>query len=308
MMIAPTALRDYADKQKIPAKGPTPKFALTGVKPLDSAGESDIAFCRFEGDEGLNYVQNTKAAVVFVPESLVEALPDDRSYLLPCKHPRFEILRVLKQFWIEPEWDFDPAHNPCIHADAKIADGVRIGPFTVIGPDVVIGAGSRIGSNCRIEHAEIGRSVSIANNVVIGGVGFGYEDDPETKEVVLFPHIGGVLIGDRVDIGNNTCVDRGSIGDTIIGDDSKIDNLVHIAHNVRMGRRCKVIALAIVGGSVVLLDDVWIAPAAAIRDWRTIGKGAIVGLGAVVTKNVADGDVMVGNPAKPIKRTTHRYK
>ncbi len=111
-----------------------------------------------------------------------------------------------------------------------------------------------------------------------------------------------------MEIGSCTCIDRGSIGDTEIGDDCKIDNLIHIAHNVHMGRRCKVIALAIIGGSVVLGDDTWVAPAAAIRDWRKVGKNAVIGIGAVVTKDIPEGETVVGNPAKPIATTQHRYK
>lgn len=289
--------------------GDLPAGPPTGVKPLDAAGPADVAFCRFDGDQGLDYIEGSTAGLMFVPETLADRLNARPGVCyLPCTHPRLALLRFLQAFWVEPDWDFDGTANPCIHKDARVAPDARIGPFTVIGPDVVIGPGARIGSNCRIEHATIGANVTIGSSVVIGGIGFGYEDDPETKQVTLFPHVGGVRIGDRVDIGSNTCLDRGSIGDTVVGDDCKIDNLIHIAHNVRMGERCKVIALAIVGGSVTLGDDSWVAPAAAIRDWRTIGKGAVVGLGAVVTKNVGDGEVVVGNPAHAIERTTHRYK
>lgn len=307
LALDPAALLDWARDMEIEPIG-LPPARLTGVAPLDGAGSADVAFCRFEGEEGLRYIDGTRAGAVFVPKSLIDALPDSRALYLPCPHARLGLLRLLQEFWKEPDWSFDPAANPCIHPDAQIADSVRIGPFTVIGPDVFIGPGTRIGSNCHIEHAEIGRDVAIANSVAIGGVGFGYEDDPETGEVLQFPHTGGVLIGDRVEIGSNTCLDRGSIGDTLIGDDCKIDNLIHIAHNVRMGKRCKVIALAIVGGSVTLGDDAWVAPAAAIRDWRRVGEKAVVGLGAVVTRDVPDGETVVGNPARPIPKTQHRYK
>ncbi len=297
----------WAAGRGIAPVGPRPP-ALTGVASLDRAGASDLAFCRFDGADGRRHIDGTNAGAVFVPESLIHDLPADRALYLPSAYPRLDLLHLLQAFWKEPDWEFDPAANPSVHSDAEIADDVRIGPFSVVGPDVSIGPGTRIGSNCHIEHAAIGRDVSIANSVAIGGVGFGYEENPETGEVLQFPHIGGVEIGDRVEIGSNTCLDRGSIGDTVIGNDCKIDNLIHIAHNVRMGERCKVIALAIVGGSVTLGDDAWIAPAAAIRDWRMVGEKAVVGLGAVVTKDVADGETVVGNPARPIPKTKNRYK
>lgn len=280
----------------------------TGVKPLGEAGAADVGFCRFEGAQGLGYIRDSAAGALFVPESLAGALPADGRLYIPCPTPRLEILHFLRRFWREPAWAVDPAANPCVHPQARLGSNVRIGPFTVIGPDVEIGDDCVVGSNCHIEHATIGIGTVIANSVTIGGSGFGYETDEATGEVLQFPHICGVRIGERVEIGSSTCVDRGSIGDTLIGDDTKIDNLIHIAHNVRLGKRCKVIALAIIGGSCVIGDDAWIAPASAIRDWRNIGAGAVVGLGAVVTKDVAAGETVVGNPAKPMVKTEHRYK
>lgn len=307
MHVSAAALREHAASRCLSTVGRA-GGPYTWVEPLDRAGASDIAFCRFEGEAGLKAIQNCRAGAIFVPLSLAESLSQGDAIYIPCQHPRLEILHLLRRFWQESDWTFDPAANPCIHPDAKIAEGVRIGPFTVIGPGVTIGSGTRIGSNCHIERADIGRDCIIANSTTIGRYGFGYEDDPDSGGTLQFPHIGGIVIGDRVEIGSSTCVDRGSIGDTVIGDDCKIDNLIHIAHNVSMGKRCKVIALAIVGGSVVLGDDAWIAPAAAIRDWLKVGKGAVVGIGAVVTKDVPDGETVVGNPARPIPRTAHRYK
>jgi UDP-3-O-[3-hydroxymyristoyl] glucosamine N-acyltransferase len=284
-------------------------FLLSGVKALDQAGPSDMAFCRFDGEQGMRYIAGCKAGVMFVPDSLRDALPSDGPTLtIPCAAPRLEILHFLIRFWREVEWDANPLANPCIHPQAKIGKNVRIGPFTVIGPDVEIADNVKIGSNCHLDHCTVGADSLIANSVTIGGTGFGYETDDATGAVLQFPHVGGVRIGQRVEIGSSTCLDRGSIGDTVIGDDSKIDNLVHIAHNVRMGQRCKVIALAIIGGSCVLGDDAWIAPASAIRDWRNVGAGAVVGLGAVVTKDVAAGETVFGNPARAKEKTEHRYK
>lgn len=303
------SLRAWCRDRDIAPTGDAADKLPTGVAPLDRAGPGDIAFCRFEGDDGLRLVNETAAGFLFVPPALAEKAPGDTAtILLPTELPRLALLRFLERFWDEPPWTPDMAANPCVHPDAQISPDSRIGPFTVIGPDVEIGPGCVIGSNCHIEHARLAANVTIANNVTIGGTGFGYEDDPQTGEVIGFPHIGGVHIDERVEIGSSTCLDRGSIGDTWIGPDCKIDNLVHVAHNVRMGRGCKVIALAIIGGSVTLGDGAWVAPAAAIRDWRDVGANSVVGLGAVVTKDVPAGETVVGNPARPIARTGHRYK
>lgn len=307
LKVTTDSLLAWIRKHNLSSSGAPPE-SLDRVMPLDQAGPTDVAFCRFEGEDGQRYICSSNAGIIFVPESLAATLSSEQQFYIPCPYPRLTLIHFLQEFWIEPEWDYEANANPCIHPNAQIADNVRIGPFTLIGPDVVIGRGSRIGSNCHIEHTEIGCDVKIANSVTIGGVGYGYEDDPVSGDILQFPHTGGILIGDRVDIGSNTCVDRGSIGDTVIGNDCKIDNLIHIAHNVKMGARCKVIALAIIGGSVTLGDDAWIAPAAAIRDWCKVGKGAVVGLGAIVTKDVPAHETVVGNPARIISKSLHRYK
>ena len=281
---------------------------IDNIKPINAATTFDAAFCRFEGDQGLNHIKTTNAGLIFIPESLQQKTDGIAAILIPCKFPRLEMLQFISRFWSAPESEQNFSNNPSIHKSARIADDVKIGPFSVIGYGVVIGAGTRIGPNCHIENTCIGSNVKIASSVIIGGSGFGYEDDPVTGETLEFPHVGGVEIGNNVSIGSGTCIDRGSIGNTVIEDGVKIDNLVHIAHNVRVGKRSKIIALSIVGGSVDIGEDSWISPGVAIRDWVNIGKGALVGIGAVVTKNVEIGAVVVGNPAKPFPKKIDRYK
>ena len=281
---------------------------IIGIKPIDTAIRFEAAFCRFEGGQGLKYIQNTSAGLIFIPEKLKGECSGFNGIVIPCELPRLEMLHFISRFWNEFEIDQSFSGNPCVHNSALIANDVIIGPFSVVGAGVVIGAGSRIGPNCHIENTRIGLNAKIGSNVTIGGSGFGFEDDPVTGETLEFPHIGGVEIGNDVSIGSSTCIDRGSIDDTIISDGVKIDNLVHIAHNVRVGRRSKIIALSMIGGSVHIGENSWISPGVAIRDWRKIGEGALVGIGAVVTKNIEAGDVVVGNPAKSLKMAPNRYK
>ncbi len=147
---------------------------------------------------------------------------------------------------------------------------------------------------------KIGKNVIVKQGAVIGTDGFGFERC--VKRLIRFPSLGGIVIGDNVEIGADTCIDRGTLGDTVIGDGTKIDNLVHIGHNAKIGKHCLIVANVLIGGSAVIGDECFIGASAVIRDGIKIGKRAFVGMGAVVVKDVAEGETVVGNPAKPIKK------
>lgn len=159
-----------------------------------------------------------------------------------------------------------------------------------------------IGNHVQMEGSvTIGDNCVISSEVVIGSTGFGYYRDLNGNNAVV-PHIGGVRIGNNVDIGANTCIDRGTIDNTEIGDYTKIDNLCHIGHNVKIGKNVFVIALSMIGGSAVLEDEVYVAPGAKIMNQIHVGNNAFVGMGTVVIKDVEKNDVVVGNPAKVIRK------
>lgn len=170
--------------------------------------------------------------------------------------------------------------HPTACVEGTIGENTIVGAHAWIGPLVTIGRDCVIGPGCQL-----------------GQDGFGYirqDDGSWTRK----PADHGVVIEDDVHLGANVCVDRGSWRDTRIGRGSRIDNLCHIAHNVIVGRNCVVIALSMLAGSVELGDGAYIAPCAAVREHRTIGAGAFVGLGAVVTADVADGEYVKGVPAQ----------
>lgn len=170
-----------------------------------------------------------------------------------------------------------------IHASAVIADDVTIGRKCVIGPNVVIR-----------DKTTIGDGVILHPGVIIGSEGFQYRH--LAGNLVRVPQMGGVEIHDGVEIHSNTCVDRGTgLGCTVIGKDTKIDNLVHVAHDVRIGERCLVVALAMLGGKTRIGDDVWIGPSAVISDGLSIGDRARITLGSVVTRDVLPGQHVTGN-------------
>ena len=183
---------------------------------------------------------------------------------------------------------------------ARIGRGTYLGPGVVIGPGVSIGRNCRIGANAVIGFAMIGDRVAVHAGAVIGEAGFGAASGP--IGVVDLPQLGRVILQDGVTIGANSCVDRGAFGDTTIGENSKIDNLVHVAHNVRLGRNCVAAAYTGISGSTVVGDGVAFGGKAGVADHLTIGSGAQIGASASVFKDVPAGETWTGFPARPLKR------
>lgn len=220
------------------------------------------------------------------------------SVLLVCDNPRLEFMRAVKEYFAPaPEYGEK-------HPSAFIDPTATIHPLSSIGPNVVIGKECSVGANTVI-HANvviypgvsIGTNCMINSGTVIGADGYGYERN-EKGDLEKFPHIGGVTIGNEVEIGSNTSIDRGTLGNTVIMDKVRIDNQVHISHNVVIGESAAVIAQSMIGGSVKIGKGAWIAPSAVIMNQMIIGESATVGLGAVVTKNVSANQVVMGSPAQ----------
>jgi UDP-3-O-[3-hydroxymyristoyl] glucosamine N-acyltransferase len=185
---------------------------------------------------------------------------------------------------------------------AKIADGVTIGAHSVVGADAVIGEDARIWPGVTIyPAAEIGARTIVHSGARIGSDGFGYvfRDGAHNK----IPHVGRCIVGDDVEIGANTAIDRGSIDDTVIGNGTKIDNLVHIAHNVRIGEKCLLMAQVGIAGSATVKDGAILAGQAGIGGHLTIGAGARIGAQAGVFGDVPAGETWSGYPARPHKES-----
>ncbi|MEI9958761.1 MAG: UDP-3-O-(3-hydroxymyristoyl)glucosamine N-acyltransferase [Ferruginibacter sp.] len=273
---------------------------VTNVRNINEANEDSLVWISPVKLNKQDLLNQTKGTVIICDNSLDTTNLKKYQCCIIVDNPKLEFLRIVNELFV-------PKTEPYIHptavidTNAKIGLNVYIGPYTIIGKSI-IGNNTFIESNCRIhDDVIIGNDVNIQSGVVIGAAGFGYSRKPN-GESERFPHIGGVVIEDNVDIGANTCIDKGSLGNTWIKKGVKIDNLVHIAHNVIIGDDAYIIAHAMIGGSTIIGERAWIAPNAALRDNIIIGKNVIVGLGAIVTKNIPDDEVWMGNPAKKFEK------
>jgi UDP-3-O-[3-hydroxymyristoyl] glucosamine N-acyltransferase len=185
----------------------------------------------------------------------------------------------------------------CIEGRVQIGPRCRIGPYGHIGSGVVLGEDCRIGAHATISHALLGARVCLHPGVRVGQEGFGFA---ATKAGFLtIPHLGRVIIEDDVEVGANTTIDRGSIQDTVIGAGSRLDNLVQIGHNVRLGRCCVIVAQVGISGSTVLEDFVQVGGQAAMAGHLHIGRGAQIGAQAGVISDVPAAAILLGSPAQP---------
>ena len=186
-----------------------------------------------------------------------------------------------------------------IDASASIAEGARIGPHVHIGPGVIIGGDCIIEAGVSITHARIGNRVHILSGARIGQAGFGFEQSPQG--LVRVPQLGGVSIGDAVEIGANSTIDRGALADTVIGRGTKIDNQVQIGHNTRIGSYCVLAAQTGISGSCIIGDGVFMGGKVGLADHLTIGDGAQIAAGSGLMRDVPPGEKWGGAPARPIR-------
>ena len=287
---------------------------LHGVAPLQNAGPEHVSF--LDNRRYIDALRTTRAGAVIIRPDLVDAVPHTAAAIL-CENPYAGWAHAAALF--HPPAPAQPGVHPTavIDPSARVPSSVEIGPLVVIGaraeigercrigPGVSIGEGVVLGDDCRIgalasvSHALIGARVYLYPGCRIGQEGFGFANT--NQGFLTIPQLGRVLIDDDVEVGANSCIDRGSAQDTVIGAGCRLDNLVQIGHNVRMGRCCVIVAQSGISGSTVLEDFVVIAAQAGLAGHLRIGRKARVGAQAGVMANVdADADV-VGSPAEPIR-------
>lgn len=307
---------------------------LDGPSDLVCTGVSSISEAEF-GDA--TFMINTKftamwkaskASIGIVPSSV--EVPDHDPItraILRVEDAELAIAYVLSLFQQEGDLPAEGIHpNSVIASTATIGDRVRIGPFVEISDDAVIGdrvsiySHVFIGRGCTIHsdtviHAGtvigygcvVGSDCILHANVSIGTIGFGYRPSADRTKLVQMPHIGNVEIGTSVEIGANTCIDRGKFASTRIGDGTKIDNLVQIGHNCLIGRHCVIAATSGLGGSVHLGDWVQIGANVGIMPHCKVGDGARIGSKSGVMHDVPPGEKWLGIPASPIKDTLRQW-
>ena len=259
----------------------------------------------------------TEASLVVTSRKLA-ALPHNGSALLLAEDPRLAFARIGQLFYPRDaakgfvHAKAVIASSAGIGADCSIAAGAVIGENVVLGPrcriganavledGVVLGSDVSVGAGTVISHALIGNRVTISTNVSIGGAGFGFVPGP--KGLVRISQVGRVIIGDDADIGSNCAIDRGCLGDTVIGPMTALDNLVQIGHNVVIGKACVFAGQAGVAGSTTIGDFVMVGGGVSISDHLTVGSGAKIAGKSGVMRDVAPGEIVAGYPAVPVRQ------
>jgi UDP-3-O-[3-hydroxymyristoyl] glucosamine N-acyltransferase len=298
---------------------PAPGRVIRGVRPLDSAGPGDIAF--IDSADYVAALARTAAGACLSQPRFLDKIPASAA-ALEAKEPARAFALVAARLYpsslrparvtgdgVGGNAHIDPAAKiesgaqigpyAVVGARAEIGRGTIIGPGAVVGPDTRIGRDSSIGPGATVIHALVGNRVIIHAGARIGQDGFGFI--PGAKGHTKVPQIGRVIIQDDVEIGANTCIDRGSIRDTIIGEGSKIDNLVQIAHNVVIGRHCLLAAHVGISGSSTLGDFVALGGRVGLAPHLTIGDGAQIAAGSGLMHDVPAGERWAGYPAQPAK-------
>ena len=286
---------------------------ITAPEQLEVATNKEISFIGNKKYEKFWASSNAAVAIVNLDISIE---PGENRAFIKVKNADLAMSQVLEMFAPPmPTFLVDIHPTAVIDASATVGNGSKIGAGCYIGLNVQIGENvtiypnvtilddSYIGRNTIIwsgtvirERSIIGESCIFHPNCTIGADGFGFRPDPE-KGLVKIPQIGNVVIGNNVEIGANSCVDRGKFSSTVLGDGCKIDNLVQIGHNSKLGKFCIMAGNSGLAGSVTLGNRVVIGGSASIKDHTTIGDGAIVGAGSGVTGDIEAGKVMLGYPA-----------
>ncbi|MBG6062572.1 UDP-3-O-[3-hydroxymyristoyl] glucosamine N-acyltransferase [Flavobacterium sp. CG_9.1] len=286
---------------------------ITAPEQLEMASATEISFIGNKKYE--KFWATSKACVAVVNEDIAIEPGENRAFI-KVKNADLAMSQVLALFAPPaPLFTVDIHPTAVIDLTATICNGARIGAGCYIGPNVVLGDNTTIYPNVTIlddstvgkntviwsgtvirERCHIGNDCIIHPNATIGADGFGFRPDPQ-RGLVKIPQIGNVIIGNNVEIGANTCVDRGKFSSTILGDGCKIDNLVQIGHNSKLGKFCIMAGNSGLAGSVTLGNGVIIGGSASIKDHTTIGDGAIVGAGSGVTGDIPAGKTMLGYPA-----------
>ncbi len=287
---------------------------LVGVAPLQLAGPDQVSF--LDNRKYLPALQTSAAGVVILHPDMLTRLPPGSAALV-TEEPYVAWAQVAALFhpvrparpgvhpsaFVDPAARVDPSAEigpmGIVLADAEVGAGCRIGPGALIGEGVVLGADCRIGAGAGVTHALLGSRVYVYPGARVGQEGFGFATT--AAGMLSVPQLGRVVLEDDVEVGANSTIDRGSAQDTVIGAGSRLDNLVMIAHNVRLGRCCVVVSQAGISGSTTLEDFVVVAAQAGLTGHLRVGQAARIGAQAGIMSDVEAGAAVVGSPAMPVR-------
>lgn len=288
--------------------------SILDVAPLDVAGDSHISF--LDNRKYVAAFEATSARACIVAPDLADRAPDGMVLIVTPK-PYRAYARIAHAFYpsalissgvhptasVDPEADIAPdavvGANAVVEAGAQIASGVEVGAGAVVGRGVSVGEGTRIGENASLSFCEIGARCELHAGVRIGTRGFGFDMSAEGHLDV--PQLGRVILGDDIEVGANSTIDRGAGPDTVIGNGCKIDNLVQIGHNVRMGQGCVVVAQSGVAGSTEMSDFVVLAAQSGVGGHLKIAPGTQLAARSGIMRDTEPGSKLAGNPAIPAK-------
>ncbi len=287
-------------------------FIINDIKPLTKANKKDISF--FDSLKYRSDAETTKAGACITTSKLQKFLPKTINKII-VNNVLFELAKVIKQVYPladvdYPDFSLKPVakkkfksvkfgNNVLIGKKVKIGKNCFIGPNTIIEQNVKIGNDCIIGASVIIKNSIIGDRVVIQDGNKIGQKGFGFI--PLKNKNMKFPHIGKVIIKDDVEIASGCTIDRGSVDDTTIGNNTYLDNQVHIAHNVRIGSNCMIAGQVGFAGSTIVGNNVSIGGQAGVSGHLKIGNNVKIGGGSGVVKDINDGQIVMGYPAVPLK-------
>lgn len=282
------------------------------IKTLSNASNQDLSF--YDSINYRQFAKQTKAIACLTTEKLKIDLPKNCIPII-VKNVLLDLCKIIKKFYPSADTDYPDnslkkaetsnfdnvkfCNNVLIGQDCEIGKNTIIGSNTIIEHNVKIGNNCVIGSNVNIKNTIIGENVNIQDGCKIGMKGFGFI--PLNDKNLKFPHIGKVLISNNVEIAVNCTIDRGSIDDTLIGDNTYLDNQVHVAHNVKIGKNCIIAGQVGFAGSTVVGNNVSIGGQAGISGHLRIGNNVKIGGGSGVIKDVPDNSIIMGYPAVSLK-------
>jgi UDP-3-O-[3-hydroxymyristoyl] glucosamine N-acyltransferase len=316
----PITLKELANLCNARIEGGVPSALIYSAADITSAQQGQVT--QLTNAKYARHIKDSTATACFIAEGFnVENLPENTALLI-CADPEMSFIKAVELLHPAKTYLNQIADLAVIDSSAKLGNGLFIGPYAIVGEHTVIGDNSAIlagayignnvsiGQNCRIhpyaviyDDTVIGNNVIIHSGAIIGADGFGYKFRNNAHYKV--PQVGNVVIEDNVEVGANTCIDRGALGSTVIGMGSKIDNLVQIGHNNKVGKHVIMCGLTGVSGSCTIEDYAILAGSSGIADHVTIGQGAVVMARSGVAGDVPAGSQYFGSPAKD-KKTAYK--